>query len=168
MSLFIKYLQLCWFKNNPADFNPSQSFLWKCIIFYLASGIVVEANISDPADATLEVGMRAVVALILLAIMSFINKQWFLFKQLLAAVFMCENVIIALGIGVEFLDDRLQHTEYEDYPIYLGVLLLLWYLAIIAYIFKRMFSYHNYHCIGLAVFYFLMTYGLPFMLMEAL
>jgi hypothetical protein len=168
MSLFYDYLQLCWFKNNPTDFNPPQAFLGNFIGFYLVSGIIVEANISDPADATLEVGMRALVALMLLVIMAFVNKQWILFKPLLVAVFMCENVIIALGIGVEFLDDRLQHTKYEDYPLILGGLLILWYLTIIAYIFNKMFSFHRYHSMGLAVFYFLMTYGLPFLVMEVL
>lgn len=168
MSLIFNYLRLCWFKGDPNDLNPSASFLWGCIAFYLVSGIIIEANISDPADATLEVGMRAIMALSLLSALAFFTRHWFLFRPLLAAVFMCENIIITLGIGVEIIDDQLQNTEYEDYPIVLGVVLLLWYLLIIAYIFRRMFTFHRNDSIGLAIGYFLMTYGLPFMLMEAM
>jgi len=168
MALIFDYLRLCWFKGDPTGLNPSAKFLWSCIGFYLVSGIIVEANISDAADATLEVGMRAMVALCLLIGMAFATKKWQLFKPLLAAVFMCENIIITLGIGVEIIDDQLQNTDYEDYPIALGVLLLLWYLAIIAYIFRRMLDVHRNDSIGLAIGYFLMTYGLPFLLMEAM
>ncbi len=166
--MIFDYLRLCWLKGDPTGFDPSARFLWGCVGFYLVSGIIIEANISDAADATLEVGMRAVVALCFLMGLAFASKHWLLFKPLLAAVFMCENIIITLGIGAEVLDDRLQNTDYEDYPIALGVLLLLWYLAIIAYIFRRMFAFHRNDSIVLAIGYFLLTYGLPFLLMEAM
>ncbi len=168
MSPILDYLRLCWFKGDPAGFSPSARFLGYCVAFYLVSGIIVEANISDPADATLEVGMRALVALTLLSGMAFFFRQWQGFKSLLASVFMSENVIITWGIGVEFLDDFLQNSAYADYPFVLGIFLLLWYLAIIAYVFRKMFKLHSYHCTGLAVGYFLLTYGVPFLLMEAL
>jgi len=168
MSLLISYLQLCWFQNNPVDLHPQQSFLWKCILFYLASGIVVEANISDPADATLEVGMRTLVALSLLSALVFFSKQQFLFKQLLTAVFMSENFMMTLGIAVEIYDASVQGTEYEEYPTYLGVFLIVWYLAIISYVFKQVFSFRMSNSAGLAVVYFALTYGGPFLVMEVL
>ena len=168
MSLLISYLQLCWFQNNPTELHPPQSFLWKCIGFYLASGIVVEANISDPADATLEVAMRAVVALTLLSGLVFFTKNSPLFKQLLAGVFMCENFIMTLGIGVEIYDAFVQGTEYEEYPTYLGVFLILWYMANISYVFKQVFDFRTYSSIGLAAVYFALTYGGPFLVMEVI
>ncbi len=168
MSLLTSYLRLCWFQNNPTELHPPQSFLWKCIGFYLASGIVVEANISDPADATLEVAMRAVVALTLLSCLVFFTKNSPLFKQLLAGVFMCENFIMTLGIGVEIYDAFVQGTEYEEYPTYLGVFLILWYMANISYVFKQVFDFRTYSSIGLAVVYFALTYGGPFLVMEVI
>lgn len=168
MALFFQYLQLCWFTNNPSDLHPSHSFLWKSVLFYVASGIVVEANISDPADATLEVGMRAIVALSLLSILVLVQGKKTLFTQLLNAVFMCENVIVTLGIGVEVLDVFVQQTDYEDVPIYLGVVLIIWYMAILGYIFRQMFFSRMMASLLMALGYFLLTYGGPFLVMEVL
>lgn len=168
MSLFIQYLQLCWFTNNPVDLHPSSSFLWKCVVFYMVSGIIVEANISDPADATLEVAMRTVVALSLLSVLVLINKKKPLFMQLMIAVFICENVIVTLGIGVEIYDVFVKGTVYEEYPTYLGVLLIFWYMAILSYIFRQVFSFKMPSSIISAVFYFLLTYGGPFLVMEVI
>lgn len=58
MDLLRKYLALCFFINNPADLIPPKSFMWKNVIFYLISGMIVEGLISDPADGTLEVILR--------------------------------------------------------------------------------------------------------------
>jgi len=168
MKLLIDYLQLCWFLNNPIDLHPSRAFLWKNILFYVVSGIIVEANISDPADATLEVAMRTIVALLLLSTQILFTKKSSVFYQLQTAVFICENFIMTLGIGVEIFDAFAQGSQYEEYPIYLGILLVLWYLAIISYIFKQVFAFHYANCIGLAFLYFGLTYGGPFLLMEVI
>ncbi len=168
MSLFLQYLQLCWFKNNPVNLYPSNAFLWKCISFYLISGIIVEANISDPADATLEVAMRAMMAPSLLAVLVFINRVKPLFNQLMIAVFICENVIVTLGIGLEIVDVFVQATAYENVPTILGVVLLLWYLAIVSYIFRKVFNYKILKSSLYSLIYFLSTYGVPFMFMELL
>jgi hypothetical protein len=168
MPLLKEYLQLCWFKNNPIDLHPSRPFLWQSIVFYLVSGIIVEANISDPADATLEVAMRAIVALLLLSTQIIVTRKSAVFYQLLTAVFICENFMMTLGIGVEIYDAYVQGTPYEQYPLYLGVLLIVWYLAVISYVFKRMFSFHTGNCIGLALAYFSLTYGGPFLVMEVI
>lgn len=168
MDLLKQYLALSWFRNNPAELDAPVSFLWKCLIFYLVSGIIVEANISDPADATLEVGMRAIVAFSLLTTLLFLTKKSDMYKQLLIAVFVCENVIVTLGILVEILDHFLRKTPYEELPLYLGAILIVWYLAIISYILRHMFNSKMFSSIGLSVFYFAMTYGGPFLFMEVI
>ncbi|MCF8007545.1 MAG: hypothetical protein K9K84_09070 [Methylovulum sp.] len=168
MSLLLQYLQLCWFKNNPVNLYPSTAFLWKCISFYIISGIIVEANISDPADATLEVALRAIMAPSLLAVLVFINRVKPLFNQLMIAVFICENVIVTLGICLEIVDVFVQATAYEDVPTILGVALLLWYLAIVSYIFRQVFNYKMLKSSLYSFIYFLSTYGVPFMFMELL
>ncbi|MDD5581257.1 MAG: hypothetical protein PHY16_18560 [Methylobacter sp.] len=168
MKLLKEYLLLCWFKSNPAELHPSQSFLWKCVVFYLVSGIIVEGLISDPADGTLEVSMRVIVALSLIAMLLLLTKKWSHFNQLLTAIFMCENFIITLGIGTEIMDIFAQRTEYKDYPFYLGVMLIIWYLAIISYILRRMFLFSKGTSFGLAFCYFCLTYGGPFLFMEVI
>lgn len=168
MALLIQYLKLCWFINNPVDMHPSTSFLWKCVAFYLISGIIVEGLISDPADGTLEVSMRVIVALSLISMLLLFIKKWSLYKQLLTAIFMCENFIVTLGIGTEVLDLFLHRTEYKEVPMYLGVMLIFWYLAIISYVLRRIFTFNKGICFGLAFFYFAATYGGPFLVMEVL
>ena len=94
MTLLIKYLSLCWFKNNPADLFPSKSFMWKVVAFYLVSGIIVEGLISDPADGTLEVLLRTIMAFSSIATLLLITKKWQHFNQLFTAIFICENFIM--------------------------------------------------------------------------
>jgi hypothetical protein len=168
MELLRRYLGLCWFRHNPTHFQPSESFIWKCVAFYLVSGIIVEANISDPADATLEVAMRAIVAVLLITGILYVLNRLSQFKQLLTAIFVCENFIVTLGIGVEILEVLLRKTAYQELPTYLGVLLVIWYLAIISYILKRLFDFEIRYCIILSIGYFSLTYGGPFVFMEML
>ncbi len=168
MKLLIQYLQLCFFDKNPNDFEPPKSFVWKCIAFYLVSGTIVEANISDPADGSLEVAMRAIVALILISGSVLMLKQWSRLVQLLTAIFMCENFIMTLGIIAEIIDYFLQRTPYEYVSWYLGGALILWYLAILAYVIRQMFAYNFSASAVLAFSYFSLTYGAPFLFMEVI
>ncbi len=168
MTLLIEYLQLCWFVNNPTDLHPARAFFWKNVLFYVVSGIIVEANIGDFPEATLEVAMRTIVALILLSMQIISTRKSAVFYQLQTAVFICENFMMTLGIGVEIFDLFAQGTPYQEYPLYLGALLIVWYLAIISYIFKRVFAFHYAQCIGMAFVYFTLTYGGPFLVMEVI
>ncbi len=168
MKLLLDYLALCFFEKNPIDFEPPKSFVWKCIAFYLVSGTIVEANISDPADGSLEVAMRAVVAVLLIIGSVLLLKQWHRFIQLLTAIFMCENFMMTLGIGAEILDYFLQRTPYEYLSWYIGGALILWYLVILAYVIRQMFPYNFSASAILAFSYFSMTYGLPFLVMEVI
>lgn len=169
MSLLIKYLALCWFINNPADLVPSKSFMWKTVAFYLVSGIIVEGLISDPADGTLEVLLRTIMAFSSIAMLLFIIKKWQYFNQLFTAIFVCENFIMTLAIATEALDFVMvmNREEYrEEISISLGVLLVGWYLAIVSYILRQLFSYKTSVSVILAFSYFVLTYGLPMLFMD--
>lgn len=168
MKLLFDYLALCFFVNNPNDLEPSKVFVWRCIAFYLVSGIIVEANISDPADATLEVAMRAIMAVSLISILLLKLKKWPQYAQLLTAIFVCENFMMTLGIGVEVLDVFVQKTPYKEWPMYLGGGLIVWYLLSVAYILRQMFAFDNLVSMLWAVFYFSITYGAPFLFMEVI
>lgn len=169
MSLLIKYLSLCWFANNPVDLVPPKSFMWKTVAFYLVSGIIVESLISDPADGTLEVLLRTVMAFTSISALLLAIKQWKYFQQLFTAIFVCENFIMTLATateGVYFLM-VMKHYEYaEEVSIAFGVVLVIWYLAIVAYILRKMFSYRISASWGMAFSYFVLTYGLPMMFMD--
>jgi hypothetical protein len=169
MRLLIKYLGLCWFINNPADLFPPKSFMWKNVTFYLVSGCIVEGLIADPADGSLEVFLRAIMAFSSLAIMLLITKKWSYYNQLYTAIFVCENFIMTLATvteGMYFWMVMSHYERAEEVSIGIGFLLVGWYLAIVSYILRQMFSYKMNISVILAFSYFVLTYGLPMMFMD--
>ena len=169
MKLLHQYLLLCWFKNNPADLIPSKSFMWKTVVFYLISGTIVEGLIADPADGTLEVSLRTVMAFSSITTFLLVIKKWPYFNQLFTAIFVCENFIMTLAIAAEALDFwMVMHKEVyrEEISISLAVLLVGWYLAVVSYIFRQFFSYKMSASIILAISYFVLTYGIPMLVMD--
>ena len=103
MNLLLKYLALCFFINNPADLIPPKSFMWKNVIFYLVSGMIVEGLISDPADGALEVILRTIMAFSTVGVILIIQKKWHYYNQLYTAIFVCENFIMTLATATEGL-----------------------------------------------------------------
>jgi hypothetical protein len=169
MSLLIQYLSLCWFKNNPAELFPSRSFMWKTVAFYLISGIIVEGLISDPADGTLEVLLRTIMAFSSIATYLFIFNKWQYFNQLYIAIFVCENFIMTLATATEVLYFLMvmNHQKYaEEISIGIGVLLVIWYIAIVSYILRQTFETKMSVSVILAVSYFVLTYGIPMLFMD--
>lgn len=169
MNLLIKYLSLCWFKNNPVDLNPSKSFMWKTVAFYLISGIIVEGLISDPADGTLEVMLRTIMAFSSVATLVFVLKKRQNFYQLFTAIFVCENFIMTLATVTEglYFTMVMQHHEYaSEISIGIGVVLVGWYLAIVSYILRQAFAFKMSLSVILAFGYFILTYGIPMLFMD--
>ncbi|MEI8208924.1 MAG: hypothetical protein D0528_12075 [Methylococcales bacterium] len=169
MNLLKKYLSLCWFKNNPIELFPSKSFMWKAVIFYLISGIIVESLIADPADGTLEVSLRTVMAFSSIATYLLVFKKWQYFNQMYTAIFICENFIMTLATITEGLYFWLvmKHYEYaEEVSIAIGVLLVGWYIAIVSYILRQAFLTKMSVSVILAFSYFILTYGLPMLFMD--
>lgn len=167
MKLFLEYIGLCFFKNNPTELHPSTTFVRRCIIFYLLSGFLVEGNISDFFEGPLEVVMRAIFAISLIAALVYKLKQWSLYEQLLTAIFMCENVMMTLGLLTEILENFLEHSRYEDAPLYLAGLLVIWYITTLGYIIRQMFSFNMKVSVIMAFSYFVITYGMPMMIMDS-
>lgn len=168
MSLLLDYLALCWFRNNPANLHPSTSFMWKTVVFYLTSGMIVEFLIAD-VEGIIEVWLRIIMAFSSIATLLFIVKAWPLFNQLFIAIFVCENFIMTLGVATEALYFFLvmEHYQYaEELSIGIGVLLVGWYLAIIGYILRQVFRFKMSVSLALALSYFVLTYGIPMMTMD--
>jgi hypothetical protein len=169
MKLLIEYLGLCFFTNNPADMVPPKSFMWKNVIFYLVSGMIVEGLISDPADGTLEVVLRTVMAFSTVGVILIVQKKWHYYNQLYTAIFLCENFIMTLATATEGLYFWLVMTHYEEaeeLSIAIGFGLVIWYIAIISYIFRQLLDFRMSTSIMLAFSYFVLTYGIPMMFMD--
>lgn len=169
MNLLLKYLSSCWFLNNPADLVPPKSFMWKNVAFYLMSGIIVESLIADPADGTLEVLGRTIMAFSSVAVLLLVEKKWSLFSQLYTSIFVCENFIMTLAIAGEGLDYWLvlkHHAYREEIGIGIAVFLVIWYISIVSYIFRGFFKYPMSVSLIYAFSYFILTYGVPMLLMD--
>lgn len=169
MNLLIKYLSLCWFRNNPAELYPSKSFMWKVVLFYLISGIIVEGLIADPADGTLEVLLRTIMAFSTIGLFLLIFKKRQYFNQLFTAIFVCENFIMTLAIAAEALDFVMvmKHVDSrEEVSIAIAVFLVGWYLAAVSYILRQIFLFKINTSIILAFSYFILTYGIPMLFMD--
>lgn len=169
MSLLFDYLSLCFFRNNPLYLTPTRSLMMQTIAFYLVSGIIVESLIADPADGTIEVLLRTIMAFSTISTLLLMVRKWNYFQQLFTAIFICENFIITLALAAEVLDYLMikQHWVYrEEISISLGVCLTVWYIAIVSYIFRQFFAYRTGKSIGFAFGYFILTYGLPMLFMD--
>ena len=143
--------------------------MWKAVIFYLISGIIVESLIADPADGTLEVSLRTVMAFSSIATYLLVFKKWQYFNQMYTAIFICENFIMTLATITEGLYFWLvmKHYEYaEEVSIAIGVLLVGWYIAIVSYILRQAFLTKMSVSVILAFSYFILTYGLPMLFMD--
>jgi hypothetical protein len=169
MNLLIKYLGLCWFRNNPADLIPTQSFMWKTVAFYLISGIIVEGLIADPADGTIEVSLRTIMAFSSVATLLLVIKKWENFHQLFTAIFVCENFIMTLATITEgaYFWMVMKHIENsEEISIAIGAFLVVWYISIISYILRQLFDFKMSHSVIMAISYFVLTYGIPMLFMD--
>jgi hypothetical protein len=141
----------------------------KTVVFYLVSGIIVEGLIADPADGTLEVLLRTIMAFSSIATLLLIIKKWHYFNQLFTAIFVCENFIMTLAIATEALDFVMvmKHVEYrEAISISLAVLLVGWYIAIVSYILRQLLEFKMSVSVILAFSYFILTYGIPMLFMD--
>lgn len=169
MNLLLKYLALCFFRNNPAELIPHKSFMWKTVTFYFISGCIVEGLIADPADGSLEVSLRTIMAFSSIATLLLITRKWDYFNQLFTAIFVCENFIMTLATITEALYFLMimQHIEFaEEISIAIGVVLVGWYIAIVSYILRQMLFYKTSTSVIMAFSYFILTYGIPMLFMD--
>lgn len=169
MKLLFRYLALCFFVNNPVDLHPPKSFMWKTVIFYLVSGCIVEGLIADPADGSLEVFLRTVMAFSTVATLLLITKKWQYYNQMYTAIFVCENFIMTLATATEALYFAMvinHHEAAEDISIAIGIFLVGWYIAIVSYIFRQMLLFPMSVSVIWAFSYFVLTYGIPMLFMD--
>ena len=139
------------------------------MIFHFVSGCIVEGLIADPADGTLEVTGRTIMAFTSVAILLLLEKKWAYYSRLYTSIFVCENFIMTLAITAEMLDlwMVMSHQEYrEEISIGMAVFLVTWYISIVSYIFRRFFNYPTSVSLIYAFSYFVMTYGIPMLLMD--
>lgn len=177
MKLLVQYLALCWFKNDPTELMPDKEFTKKVVLFYLISGSIIEGLIAE-YEGVMEVGLRFVMATASISVLLLVMKQFQYFRQLLTAIFVCEDLIVPLA-GIT--DGGLYHYMIINHVSYGGLssvvlteivtgvlafLYVVWYLLVVAYILRKFFSYDFWTSFILAFSYFVLTYGVPMMLFD--
>ena len=143
--------------------------MWKTVAFYLISGCIVEGLISDPADGSLEVFLRTVMAFSSVAAFLLVFKKWQYFDQLFIAIFVCENFIMTLATlteGLYFIMVMNHQENAEEISIGIGALLVDWNIAIVSYILRQAFEVKMSLSVILAISYFILTYGIPMLFMD--
>jgi len=160
-----KYLPICWFASFPENLKTSNAFIWKNIIFYLFAGLFIQVNITDPVVALLQVFLELLITLIFVALLLVIKGSLTQFKIVFTTFILCENLsyLAALPIVIWFIAVRA--SDYFMYPIYAGILLIVWFCAIISYLLQYYFQYRLTLSILISILYFLSTYLVSYALL---
>jgi len=153
------YLELCWFKGYPDELPVERRFLWINISIYLVFGLFIQANISDPIEAFMQVFLEVLITLMFLAVIVIKKGDGFYnFERFLTAILVCENFIYLMSLPLAFWFIFAKGSHAEVYPIYIAAFLVCWSLAIISYLLKELFEFNWQISISLSVLYFLLTY----------
>lgn len=162
------YLQLCWFNGYPEELPADRKFLWLNLGFYLLLGLFIQANVSDPVEAFIQIFIEIIITLIFISVILIKDEGWYNFERFLTAILVCENFIYILALPLAFWYIFAKGTDFAIYPIYMGGALIVWSMAIIAYLLKELFNYTWKASISVSVLYFFLTYFGSFALLLAI
>jgi len=159
------YIQLCWFKGYPEDLPTDRRFLWVNLGIYMLLGLFIQANITDPVEAFIQIFVEIFITVIFLGALILKDGSTYHFERFVTAVLVCENFVYILALPLAFWFIFVKGSASAAYPIYIGVALIGWSIAIITYLFKGLFSFDWQISAVLSVAYFLCTYFGSFVLL---
>lgn len=152
------YLQLCWLSGYPEDLPTDRKFLLTNLAIYLLLGLFIQANISDPIEAFLQILIEIVITILFMGALLLKDGSTYNFERFLTAILVCENFVYMLGLPLAFWFIFAKGTSAVNYPIYIGTILVLWSVVIIAYLLQGLFGFHWKTSAALSVLYFILTY----------
>ena len=156
--MFKDYLQLCWLSGYPDDLPTDRRFLYINLAVYFLLGLFIQGNISDPIEAFMQIFIEVFITLSFIAALLFRDGSSYNFERFLTAILVCENFVYVIGLPILFWFIFAKGSEYASYPIYLGALLMIWSIVIIAYLIKGLFGFDWRNSASLSVLYFVLTY----------
>jgi len=156
--MFRDYIQMCWFKGYPEDLPTNRKFLWTNLGVYMLLGLFIQANITDPIEAFIQIFVEIFITLSFLGILLIKEGSMFHFERFVTAVLVCENFVYLLALPLAFWFIFSKGTVDSIYPIYMGGVLILWSIAIISYLFKGLFDFSWINSYLLSIAYFVCTY----------
>ncbi len=152
------YLQLCWLSGYPEDLPTDRKFLIINLAAYLVLGLFIQANISDPIEAFIQIFIEVIITIIYMGGLLLNDGSTYNFQRFLTGILVCENFVYTLGLPVLFWYIFAKGSDYANYPIYFGTALIIWSIAIIAHLLKGLFSLDWKISTSLSVLYFILTY----------
>ncbi len=152
------YLQLCWLSGYPEDLPTERRFLLINIIVYLSLGLFIQGNISDPVEAFVQILIEVVITLLFITVLLLKDGSAYNFERFLTGILVCENFVYALGLPILFWYIFAKGSTFSSYPIYIGMILMVWSVVIIAYLLKGLFDFNWKTSTSLSVLYFILTY----------
>ena len=152
------YLQLCRLRGYPEDLPTDRKFLWINLGVYLLLGLFIQSNISDPIEAFIQILIEVVITLLFMAVLLFKDGSSYNFERFLTAILVCENFVYILGLPILFWYIFAKGGDFASYPIYIGMILMVWSIVIIAYLLKGLFDFDWKMSGSLSVLYFILTY----------
>ena len=154
MELLKHYVPLCWFKNNPLELPRSASFFQNNLYFYVLIELFIQVNVTDPLEAFIEVALETSLTLLFVACLLFVKKALAGFIPAATSFLVCENIVASLGLPVVIwlttTDDLLSY--------YFLAFLILWDIAMITYLIKRILTANIVTAFLLSLAYFIATY----------
>lgn len=155
MEFLKQYLPICWFNQDPLDLPASTSFFKKNLVFYYFVELFMQMNMIEWHEALMEVTLETGFTLFFVALVLFLNKSFHNYVQVATAVLVCENIVAVLGVPtVVWLTVTENIVSY-----YFFGLLILWDIAIITYILKKMLAINFSASLAVSCVYFIVTYG---------
>lgn len=149
------YLPLCWFDVNPLDLPESEGFLKFNIAFYGIVQYFLQTNMTDdPLESFVEVLAELVLTLIFIAVMLLFDGKLKIYTQITTAIFFCTNAlslfVIPAMVWLTVTDAALSY--------YVTSIIVLWFFALITYIFKLALTINTVASLALASLYFIVVY----------
>ena len=160
-----QYLPLCWLGEIPDNLSTSKSFIWRNLVLYICAGLFIQGNIIDPAEASIQILIELFITVVFVFTLLKIKKSLAQFEVVFTAFIICENFfyLAALPIAIWYITVRT--SEYSMLPIYGGIILVIWFCAMISSLLQKLFNFRVMPSILLSVFYFIATYLVSFALL---
>jgi hypothetical protein len=160
MDILKQYFPLCWFKTHPLQLPSSEAFFKQNLIFYFTVEFFTQANMIPVFEAFTEVIADTALTLLFVVIVLSLNRTMHTYIQVASAVLFCENMVAILGVPVivwlTMTHDWLSYTFL--------VILLVWDMALISYLMKKVLSIDIFASVIVALLYFATTYGAAYAL----
>lgn len=125
---------------------------------YLLLGLFIQSNISDPVEAFIQILIEVVITLLFMAALLLKDGSSYNFERFLTAILVCENSVYLLGLPILFWYIFAKGSDFANYPIYIGMVLIVWSIVVIAYLLKGLFDFDWKISGSLSVLYFILTY----------